>query len=67
MSTKAQQWARKRNWQKGRIKSSLNLCMSEIYTDYEKEIMKTIKVLLDDALTHWEEHNKKSKENFLRR
>jgi len=66
MSTKAQRWARKRNWHKARLLSALTVCYNDVLTKDEYETLNKIRTTLNSIITAWDNNNAKSKEQYLR-
>ena len=71
MPTKAQLWARNRNWSKRRIYCMIantgNLRNSGLTTRSENQALRDVKELLVDIIENWDIHSVESKRKWMRR
>jgi hypothetical protein len=66
-STKAQVWARRRNWLKARLIGGIPWPEDNLFTEGEKVIMREIISLRSQLLDMWKYSSKVSKANFLKK
>ena len=67
--TKAQRWARKRNWLKLKITKALPLFGDrdrDVLIEGEKAVLDSIKIMLLYILQEWESNNLESKANYTK-
>ncbi len=68
MSTKAQRWARKRNWYKGRLKGIKNsLINPDILTAKERHTLHKAASLINEVIHEWKSNNAESKVTYLKK